>query len=93
MLFLFFEPLRDIVSPGALLPIQLFYICFHDLMTMVACCCISFTVPCDMSQRLDKEPWIAAFLSRISEKLKRYKQIWASMQLEMEVTSDQLVVL
>ncbi|KAG6489462.1 uncharacterized protein LOC122005703 isoform X1 [Zingiber officinale] len=54
---------------------------------------MSFTVPCDMSQRLDKEPWIAAFLSRISEKLKRYKQIWASMQLEMEVTSDQLVVL
>ncbi|THU50571.1 hypothetical protein C4D60_Mb06t21650 [Musa balbisiana] len=56
---------------------------------------MSFTVPCDMSQRLDKEPWIEAFLIRLSEKLRRCEKIWASMRLEMEVkeSHQQSVVL
>ncbi|CAD5178919.1 unnamed protein product [Musa acuminata subsp. malaccensis] len=68
----------------------------NELMRQVFFCLnLNFTVPCDMSQRLDKEPWIEAFLVRLSEKLRRCEQIWASMRLEMEVkeSHQQSVVL
>ncbi|WOK96485.1 hypothetical protein Cni_G05192 [Canna indica] len=56
---------------------------------------MSFSMPCDMNQRMDKEPWIQVFLSRLSGKLERCKQIWVSMRLEMEVkeSHQQSVVL
>ncbi|XP_020097663.1 uncharacterized protein LOC109716551 isoform X2 [Ananas comosus] len=45
---------------------------------------LSFTVPCCLSTWRDKEPWMEAFLARMTAKVARSKHIWASMRVEIE---------
>ncbi|XP_073002885.1 uncharacterized protein [Typha latifolia] len=49
---------------------------------------MSFTVPCGMSLRQDKEPWADAFRTRITVKLKRFDHVWASMRMEITTTDS-----
>ncbi|CAN6167640.1 unnamed protein product [Urochloa humidicola] len=54
---------------------------------------MSFSVPCCVSMKRDEEPWAKSFIARMSEKLRRCNQVWASMRLEIEVFQSQSQVI
>ncbi|KAK8460142.1 hypothetical protein SEVIR_2G283300v4 [Setaria viridis] len=54
---------------------------------------MSFSVPCGLSMRREEEPWAKSFIARMSEKLSRCNQVWASMRLEVEVFQSQSQVI
>ncbi|CAN6182949.1 unnamed protein product [Urochloa humidicola] len=54
---------------------------------------MSFSVPCCVSMKRDEEPWAKSFIARMSEKLRRCNQVWASMRLEVEVFQSQSQVI
>lgn len=54
---------------------------------------MSFTVPCDLSLRMEKEPWAEAFLSSMLVRFERCRQVWADMRMEAYEFHSQSVVL
>ncbi|CAL5087361.1 unnamed protein product [Urochloa decumbens] len=54
---------------------------------------MSFSVPCCVSMKRDEEPWAKSFIARMSEKLRRCNQVWASIRLEVEVFQSQSQVI
>ncbi|CAL5073350.1 unnamed protein product [Urochloa decumbens] len=54
---------------------------------------MSFSVPCYVSMKRDQEPWAKSFIARMSEKLRRCNQVWASIRLEVEVFQSQSQVI
>ncbi|KAJ0972342.1 hypothetical protein J5N97_020301 [Dioscorea zingiberensis] len=54
---------------------------------------MSFTVPYELSQRADKEPWAEAFLTHILAKLESCRQIWMHLRMEVSECYPQAIAL
>ncbi|XP_039122463.1 uncharacterized protein LOC120259013 isoform X1 [Dioscorea cayenensis subsp. rotundata] len=54
---------------------------------------MSFTVPYELSQRADKEPWAEMFLTCISAKLESCRRVWMHLRMEVSECYPQAIVL
>jgi hypothetical protein len=70
---------------------RVFHLCFCVIVSLKLTVTFyaSFSVPCVMSVKRDKEPWTKSFLAHMNEKLERCSHVWASLRLDIEVFQTQ----